>query len=128
MRLIQFKQGDYVSLAARRGDDLIDLKKAIPGISTDITALLGADALDDIAGKLDGAGADCLVEGDFDYLPPLGTPSGAGVKFEQVPSGAWPVRSSRKTIPAAQTSTGLPYVSPKRSSGARCQRLTMCAV
>ncbi len=74
MRLIQFKQGDYVSLAARKGDDLIDLQKALPGLPTDITAILSAGLMGDIAGKLDGAGADSLVTGDFEYLPPIGQP------------------------------------------------------
>lgn len=74
MRLIQFRQGDYVSLAARRGDDLIDLQKAMPGLPLDISALLAAGDLGEIEGKLAGASADCLVTGDFEYLPPIGKP------------------------------------------------------
>ena len=74
MRIVHYRQGDHTSLAARRGEDLIDLGKVAPDLPMDLARLLELGALADLEGKLDGAGADALVEGDIEYLPPLANP------------------------------------------------------
>ncbi len=74
MRVVHYRQGDRTSLAARRGEDLIDLSKVAPDLPMNLVRLLELDALDGLEGKLDGAGAEALVEGDFEYLPPLAHP------------------------------------------------------
>jgi 2-keto-4-pentenoate hydratase/2-oxohepta-3-ene-1,7-dioic acid hydratase in catechol pathway len=46
----------------------------MPGLPVYMTALLAAGIVGEIEGKLAGAGADCLVAGAFDYLPPVAKP------------------------------------------------------
>lgn len=74
MRIVHFRQGDHISLAARRGSDLIDLDTVVPELPMDLGRLLDMGVLGDIEAALDGAGADALVEGEIEYLPPLTRP------------------------------------------------------
>lgn len=74
MRIVHLKQNGKDILAARRGNDLVDLEKVSPGIGTDLSVILAKNALNGLAPKVAAAGADALVKGAFEYLPVITKP------------------------------------------------------
>lgn len=74
MRLVHCNVGAGPTLAARRGEDLIDLGKAVPGLPADLTAILAAGALDQIGDAIGNAPADSVIDDAVEYLPPLPAP------------------------------------------------------
>ena len=74
MRIVHIKQNNKAILAARRGNDLVDLEKVSPGIGTDLSAILAKGALKGLDAKVASAGADALVKGDYSYLAPIPRP------------------------------------------------------
>jgi len=74
MRIVNLRQGNRTVLAARRGEELIDLERIAPGSGTDLAALLAGDGLRELADKLAAAGPDACIKGPFDYLAPIARP------------------------------------------------------
>lgn len=74
MHIVHIKKDNKAILAARRGDELIDLEKVSPGIGTDLTAILAAGKLNGLADKVASAGADAVVSGAYTYLSPIERP------------------------------------------------------
>lgn len=74
MHIVHIKQNGKPVLAARRGDDLIDLNKVAPGLGTNLTDILAGNKLAGLADKVAGAGADAVVSGAYTYLSPVERP------------------------------------------------------
>lgn len=74
MRIVHIKQGKKKILAARRGEDLINLEKAAPGLGTDLAAILAKGKLKGLKGKVAKAEKSARVKGDYDYLCPIEKP------------------------------------------------------
>ncbi|MGE3246677.1 MAG: fumarylacetoacetate hydrolase family protein [Beijerinckiaceae bacterium] len=74
MRIVHIKQNGKAILAARRGNDLVDLNKVSPGLGTDLVAILAGNKLAGLDAKVNGAGADAVVSGSYTFLSPVEKP------------------------------------------------------
>jgi 2-keto-4-pentenoate hydratase/2-oxohepta-3-ene-1,7-dioic acid hydratase in catechol pathway len=74
MRIVHIKQNGKAVLAARRGDELIDLNKISPGPGTNLVDILAGGKLAGLADKVASAGADAVVSGSYTYLSPVEQP------------------------------------------------------
>jgi acylpyruvate hydrolase len=74
MRIVKINQNGKRILAARRGDDLIDLEIAAPGTGTHMKQLLETDGLKGLDAKVAAAGADAVVKGGYTYMLPIAKP------------------------------------------------------
>jgi len=74
MHIVHIKQNGNAILAARRGDELVDLNKVSPGLGTELPAILAKGGLAGLADKVAGAGADAIVAGSYTYLSPVERP------------------------------------------------------
>lgn len=74
MHIVKIKQNGKRILAARRGDDLIDLEKVAPGTGTHLRAILEENRLEGLAAKVDAAGPDAVVSGAYTYMTPISRP------------------------------------------------------
>ncbi len=77
MHFVAFEKSGASALGVRRGDDIIDLSIAGPGLPHDLSALLagGEAALGEAHKAAESAGADAIVTGEISYLPPIVNPS-----------------------------------------------------
>ncbi len=73
-RNVHIKQGKKKILAARRGDELINLEKVAPGLGTDLAAILAKGKLKGLKSKVAKAEKSARVKGDFEYLCPIERP------------------------------------------------------
>ncbi len=74
MHIVHIKQNGNAILAARRGDELVDLNKVSPCLGTELPAILAKGGLAGLADKVAGAGADAIVAGSYTYLSPVERP------------------------------------------------------
>ena len=74
MRIVHIKQNGKAVLAARRGDELIDINKVSSGLGTNLVDILAGGKLASLADKLASAGADAVVSGSYTYLSPVEQP------------------------------------------------------
>ncbi len=74
MRIVHIKQGKKKILAARRGDELINLEKVAPGLGTDLAAILAKGKLKGLKSKVAKAEKSARVKGEFEYLCPIERP------------------------------------------------------
>ena len=74
MRIVHIRQGKKDILAARRGEDLINLAKIAPGIGTDLAEILAKNKLRGLKGKIAKAPGSARVKGKFEYLPVIARP------------------------------------------------------
>jgi acylpyruvate hydrolase len=74
MHIVHIKQNGKPVLAARRGDDLVDLNKLSPGLGTNLVDILAGNKLAGLADKVAGAGKDAVVSGAYTYLSPVERP------------------------------------------------------
>lgn len=74
MRIVHIQQKGKAILAARRGEDLIDLNKIKKGLGTDLAAILAKNALRGLKAKIAKAPSSALVKGKYSYLCPIARP------------------------------------------------------
>jgi 2-keto-4-pentenoate hydratase/2-oxohepta-3-ene-1,7-dioic acid hydratase in catechol pathway len=74
MRIVHIRQGKKDILAARRGDELINLEKVAPGLGTDLAHILAKGKLKGLKGKIAKAEKSARVKGEYTYLCPIPRP------------------------------------------------------
>ncbi len=74
MRIVHIKQNGKAVLAARCGDELIDINKVSSDLGTNLVDILAGGKLASLADKLASAGADAVVSGSYTYLSPVEQP------------------------------------------------------
>jgi acylpyruvate hydrolase len=74
MRIVHIKQNGKAVLAARCGDELIDINKVSSDLGTNLVDILAGGKLAGLADKVASAGADAVVSGSYTYLSPVEQP------------------------------------------------------
>jgi len=74
MRISLIKTDKGKVLAARRGDDLVDLNKVQKGLGTDLSVILAKNGLRGLKKKIKDAPKSAVVKGSYKYLCPIERP------------------------------------------------------